>query len=508
MANLTSISALVIVSASTAAVLYEYLRPRKNPTVPGPKPWPLLGNIPLVYKYYSRDGEHDLSDHLNSTYGPITRLELDGQCILFLSEAKMAHQIFSDSTNFPKTDDTIKLAQGLIKYALFFMPTDDVWKRHRKFLQPGFGPSHLRETVVASNQIMDTLSEIWDKKEGVWQTELYNVASSITIDVIGLVAFSYSYDNVKNHEVPAMQAQMLSYRKALDIVSKRIAMPPFLWDFYGLGIKQGGKETAIVRRVIQETIAAKRAAKSTANGVEQEKLDPKTLGSMTNLDVLDRLLEVEGWTDEEIADEVIALFFAGGETSANAIVFCCKLIDSHPQVRAKLLQELDSVFGSPNQQDITHINFDDVSKKLTYTECIIKESLRLHPVVILTSTRIVTQPEGVQMGQHHIEKGTYLNVDIRGIHRNASYWPEPLEFKPERWENGFVPTPGTYMPFGEGPHKCLGFKMAMLEIKVVLARLWHRYSLSVVKEQEARLVTTITHGYKEGILFNVERRLE
>jgi cytochrome P450 len=537
--NISQLPTFLLITASTATatalfLTYEtLLRPRKNSTVPGPKAWPFVGHIPLLSSYINDRREHELSDYMNEHYGTLTRIELGaGDNHLFVSDATLAHTIFSDIKNFGKDQQAQVLSQGIVRYALFFMPTDEAWKRHRKFMQPGFGPSHLRATVDASNAVMDALCEIWDRKhqklelevsvtsaKNSFNTDLFHVASSFTIDVIGLVAFSYHYNSIQNHEFPESQKQLQSYQKALDMVTKRIPFPGWVWGMLGIGVKDAEVETHILKKTIMETIEAKRAAKkvemmSDAGNVNEEeggeegsgRMHPKTLKAMTHLDVLDRLLEVEGWTDEEIVDEVIALFLAGGETSANTIVFCCKLIDAHPHVRAKLLEELDSVFGKPTPNSQPEpILYDDLSK-LHYTECIIKESLRLHPVVILAAPRLVKNPAGVQLNSHHIAPGTNVHIDIRGIHRNASYWSEPLEFKPERWENGFVPTPGTYMPFGEGPHKCLGFKMAMLEIKVVLARLWSRYNLSVVKEQEARLVSSITHGFKDGILFDVEPR--
>jgi cytochrome P450 len=458
-----------------------------------------------------------MREFLRQHYGSITNFETFGVTFVEFADAESAKKVLTAPSDIlVRSDFALGISKGLFRYALFILPTSDVWKKHRKFLQPGFGPAHLRHTVDASNEIMDQLSELWDARFQIgdnttsttkFQVNLFQLASSITIDVIGHVAFSYRYDSVQHYEEPERQKALKAYNRAFEIMLGRIGLPlESMWGWYGVGIKDAERDIGVVKEAVLKAIENKRALMT--NGEDGEdgvgKVDAKTLDGMTKLDVLDRLLEVKDWTDEEIVDEVVALFLAGGETSANTIVFAILELYRNPECLAKLLAELDSHLGKPKTSEPTEMAWESLSQ-LPYLERVIKETLRLHPILPLLGAREVVAKEGIEIMGHRISQGTLLAVDVRGIHRSPKYWPEPLKFNPDRWID-LTPEPGTYLPFAEGPHMCLGYKMAMLELKVVIARLVHRYKFTLVEDQKLNLVTSLTHGYKDGILFDVETR--
>jgi cytochrome P450 len=549
---------LTIIVSTTAAAYYfrsklfksskTQEQPKRNYShIPGPKPYPILGTLPLIYHYSRKRQSHLFRDYLLETYGTIAYVPVFGADVIYLSDADAARQVLNDTEQFVRSNSFQYMAKGLFKYPLFMLPTGEVWKKHRKFLQPGFGPTHLRSAVDSTNRVMDTLFEIWDKTlesangggggslgsnpvtgDGTLLTDMFHVASSITVDVIGHVAFSYSYDSVLHHETPAKQGAMKSYQMAFEVLGKRMGLPAWLWGWAGVGEGHAKALTTQLRKTIMETIETKRANLNSnviteENGTDQQPLlEYKSAKGMSQLDVLDRLLEVqkESWTDEEMVDEVLALFLAGGETSANTIVFVLLLLSQHPKVLQNLQQELDTVLGSHQPSDdtantknetgngtsYTQITWDDL-QKLKYTEQVIKETLRLHPVLPGSAPRLLTDPEGCTLVGKHLPHGTHIIVNIRGIHHAEAYWgPDAMKFDPSRWDNGFIPAVGTYIPFLDGPHMCLGYKMAMLEIKTVIARICHRYQLSVIEGESTSPVTAVTHGFKDGLRMKVKRR--
>jgi cytochrome P450 len=456
-----------------------------------------------------------------------------GYNLVSVADAEAGKWILSQPHDqFKRSDFTISLARGIAKVALFILPTGETWKRHRKFMQPGFGPMHLKYAVEASNEVMDKLFGIWDEKmkdlsivkggKSVVEVDMYSLMTCVTTDVIGLVAFSVPYNLVLSHEALKKDSTLAAYQLAFDIISARNGVPTFLWDYYNLGVKQVTAQTKILRDAVLKTIQSKREAKESQSGPNNSSstlpsasssTDFRTVEGMSKLDVLDRLLEAQaedkGFTDEEIVDEVLALFLAGSETSANALTLILYCLHEHPDVLSKLQTELDEVFGpydSTKPNNATTITFDQLAS-LKYLEQVVKETLRLHPVIITSIPRHVINPEGVNILGYHIPPGTGVMVDIRGIQRSEQYWgPTALQFDPSRWDNGFTPAPGSYMPFADGPHMCLGYKMAMLEIKAVIAKLCWRYKVSVVEDQELRWVTSISHGFKAGIRMTVETR--
>ncbi|KAJ3412596.1 hypothetical protein HDV05_000464 [Chytridiales sp. JEL 0842] len=521
----TSTLPLVTAALSTVALTSTYflLQPifakPKCPTIAGPKPpIPYLGNLDLIIGYVASGKDHELRDILFKQYGEIYKLETLDETIILLSNPSEARKVFMQGETYMRNPVFTHLAKGVMSYGLFIMPAHQVWKRHRKVLTWGFGPSHIRETVVVTNQVMDVLEGIWrdqlieDGSKNL-QVDLFNLASSITIDVIGRIAFSHDYKTVLNHREPAKQKELQALNDVFKFIIGRYGTPEWMWGTMGLSVNDVKKRTAGVREGILESIRLKRAKvaekekKAAAAGGEQVNKERDDDDDEQRVDMLDRVLNADGWSEDEIIDEVIAIFLAGGETSANTIVFVMLMLHQHPDVLARLQSELDTVLG-PRSESESDVITNDHIPKLVYLDMVIKETMRLHPVLINPVYRVVMPKEGVELCGHHIPQNTRINIDIRSIHRHPDYWPEPLKFDPERFApSAPTPKPGTYMPFGEGWHVCLGNKMAMVELKVVVARLVRGWKLRLGEGAEnAKLVTLITHGYKEGIKFDVERR--
>ncbi|KAJ3216945.1 hypothetical protein HDU67_008764 [Dinochytrium kinnereticum] len=496
-----------VLGLAAAALLVEWIVPKRNATIPSTPGFPFIGNTLLMLDYVRRQKSHELVDLARSRLGPISRSELfGGISIVTVSDAESIKRIFC-SEDFRRSAFVLPFAVGIFQHGLFIMPTDDLWRRHRKFLQPGFGASHLRHSLEVTNAVLDKLVEIWsgriDEKGDAYVTDMFHVASSITLDVIGQVAFSFDYKAVENHEYPESMTDMKAYQRAFEVINIRTCVPSIFWSFAGVSTSQVKEEVRALRETIQKTIEHKRhgiKCRSTMADISKtgdEKEGDSKRKSMAKLDVLDRMLENGDWTDEEITDEVIALFLAGGETSANTIVFCVLLLDQHPEIRDKMVMEIDEVIG-----DTQHVTSDMINK-LRYTEYVIKESLRLYPVVAFPVAREALR-ETELMG-HQIAKGTLLVANLRGLHRDPKYWKYPDVFSPSRWNN-FTPAPGTYLPFADGPHACLGMRMAMIELKCVLARIYRYFLPSVVPGQDLDPVTSVTHGLKNGLKVTLKKR--
>jgi cytochrome P450 len=171
-------------------------------------------------------------------------------------------------------------------------------------------------------------------------------------------------------------------------------------------------------------------------------------------------------TDVELRDELLTLLFAGHETTASALVWALYWIDHLPEVRERLLTELDAL---PHEQHLSEIS------RLPYLNAVILETLRIYPIAMTSFARILQSPFEV-MG-YQFESGTALVPVIYLTHRRADIYPEPGLFKPERFlERQF--SPYEYLPFGGGNRRCIGAALAQLEMKLVLATILSRFQLS------------------------------
>lgn len=198
-------------------------------------------------------------------------------------------------------------------------------------------------------------------------------------------------------------------------------------------------------------------------------------------------------TDKQLRDEAVTLILAGHETTANTLSWTFMQLAQNPDVREKLSAELKTVLNgrTPTLADLP---------QLTYTNWVIKESMRLYPPVTEIS-REVTQD--CEIGGYFIPKGTNIMFSQWAMHRDARYFSAPELFQPERWANDLekqLPR-GVYFPFGDGPRVCIGKSFAMMEAVLLLATIAQKFQLDLVNEQNIELQISITLRARHGIQF-------
>jgi cytochrome P450 len=160
----------------------------------------------------------------------------------------------------------------------------------------------------------------------------------------------------------------------------------------------------------------------------------------------------------------------GSDTSSNAIEFAFAEVMNKPEVMRKAQDELDRVVGKDNIVEESHIH------KLPYLHAIMKESLRLHPVLPLLIPHCPS--ETCTIGGFSVPKGARVFINVWAVHRDPSIWENPLEFKPERFLNSKFDYSGSdfnYLPFGSGRRICAGIAMAERMFLYFLATLLHSF---------------------------------
>lgn len=202
----------------------------------------------------------------------------------------------------------------------------------------------------------------------------------------------------------------------------------------------------------------------------------------------------QGMTDQQIRDEIVTLFLAGHETTANALSWTWYLLAQHPEVEQKLHEELDSVLHGrvPTLADL---------KQLPYTELVLQESMRLYPPVWNMSRQALTD---VEIGGYIIPKGSEVNLNTYAMHRDPRWWDEPECFNPDR-QSGAPKM--AYLPFSTGPRVCIGNSFALMEARLILATVASRYRLRLIAEQPpVQMEPLIALRPKGGLSLIVEAR--
>jgi cytochrome P450 len=194
----------------------------------------------------------------------------------------------------------------------------------------------------------------------------------------------------------------------------------------------------------------------------------------------------------------MTLFLAGHETTANTLAWAWFLLAGHPDVEARLHDELDRVLGGrpPSLADLPGLG---------YTEHIITETLRLYPPGWMLGREAI---EPVELAGYRVPKGTTVFMSACVIHRDPRWFDDPDAFRPDRWADGLIQRIPryAYFPFGGGPRICIGNHFALLEATLVLATIAQKYRLRLAPDAVVTPLASMTLRPAHGVKMVLSRR--
>ena len=251
---------------------------------------------------------------------------------------------------------------------------------------------------------------------------------------------------------------------------------------------------ALVDAMIYKLIDQRRAARASRPSTEP----PPT-------DLLEMLLSAQDdagsqMTDEQVRDEVMTLFLAGHETTANALTWTWYLLAQNPEATKKLQAELDAVLAgrAPTAADVP---------RLPYTEMVIKESMRVYPPVWAVGRQSIGP---FQAGGYQFPAKTNVVIVQWTAHHDPRFWTDPEVFDPERWSpegKRYRALPRfAYFPFGGGPRVCVGAGFAMMEAVLLLATVAQRYDMQLAPHQKVRMLPSVTLRPRHGVRMILHHR--
>ncbi|XP_060079009.1 cytochrome P450 4F6-like [Ylistrum balloti] len=371
------------------------------------------------------------------------------------------------------------------------------WERNRKLLTPAFHFDILRPYVNIYNEAADILVDKFAKQmsESPNSVDIMDSLNLVTLDIILRCSLSYDGNIQKQEKHP----YVVAVHQISRLTMERISVPwHFLfWSLYMMSAngKEFMKHVNYTYRFAEEIIAKRK--KEIAD-------DPSLLQKKRKLDFLDILLTAKdesgsGLTDEEIRDEVNTFMFGGHDTTKTTLGWAIYNLGKYPEEQEKLYQELCDVTG-----DRKYIEWEDLGK-LQKMSMVLKETLRLYPPGPSTS-RCLTKPleiEGVTL-----PVGTSIMVNFMCIHLRPDIFPNPTEFRPERFlpENTEKRHPYAFLPFSAGPRNCIGQNFAMNEQKVLLARILKRFKIVLDEGHEVIPVPFLFIQPQNGIKVRFEER--
>ncbi|UOE95315.1 cytochrome P450 [Alkalihalobacillus sp. LMS39] len=415
--------------------------------------------------------------NLQQQYGDVAKFRFGPfQHVYLLSKPEYIKEVLvTKQRSFVKSQD-LTVLKPLIGDGLL-TSEKGLHLQQRRTIQPSFRQSYLahyaREMIeTTNNYIYSWLDEdVRDITEDMM---------NITLGIICKTMFSLSFEEGANMiGEPIDDVMKLSIKRMRSILPVPLFIPTKINRHYT-------KAIAELDEIIYSFIEQRREFKETHHdllGVLMEAKDEQGMGM----------------TDQQLRDEVMTIFLAGHETTANALSWTVYLLSQHPEIEQKVHQEIEENIGK-EALTIEHYN------KLPYTQNVIWESLRLYPPAYVIGRKA---DESVSIGPYEFKKGDMILMSQYVNHRNPHFFENPNEFMPERFENNLIKElpPFAFFPFGGGPRVCIGNHFAMMEAVFVLTAIARQFQFVLPKDHHpVKPQPLITLRPKRGLRMIVKRR--
>jgi cytochrome P450 family 110 len=370
---------------------------------------------------------------------------------VFVSNPQTIQEIFSTDPKQLDSGEEAGIKSPLLGQQSLIAIAGDRHRRRRKLLMPPFHGERMRAYGQLVRDITEQVTGQWTIGEPL---SIRPSMQTISFQVILKAVFGLEEGSryAKLQELlTALLNPNSSLLQAMIIVFPALQRDLGSWSPWGQLMRQ--------LRQIDDLIYAEIA-------------DRRAQPDPSRTDILSLMMSArdeqgQPMTDVELRDELMTLLIAGHETTAIALSWALYWIHHLPQVREKLLQELDGLGENPDPSAIL---------RLSYLNAVCQETLRIYPVAMLALNRVVKSP--LQIAGYEFEPGTLLVPCIYLTHHREDLYPNPKQFKPERFlERQF--TPYEFLPFGGGNRACIGMAFAQFEMKLVLATVLSQWQLEL-----------------------------
>ncbi|MEL7330844.1 MAG: cytochrome P450 [Cyanobacteria bacterium J06560_2] len=415
-------------------------------------------------------------------YGDLVRMSVMPGLTIFISTHPdhAEHILATHSERYAKPDFFLK-PMGLVQGQGLFSSEGDFWKKQRRLMQPAFQQKQIMRLHGIVQSCVQSLIAKWEAKP---EGEVFDIADEmtrLTLEIVGKTLFSVDIGDESDRLRQAL-------RVSVEYVYSRLTAPlsPPLW-----------LPTRTNRQFCQ--------AKETIDEIVLEIIRKRRSCSSETEDLLSMLMAAqdeetgEGMSDRQLLNEVITLINAGHETTATSLAWTWQLLGTHPEIMANMQDEVDSILTG-------NVATYEQLRKMAYTRRVFNESLRLCPPGMGLAPRAALTDD--EIDGYFIPKGSILNIAFYFTLRHPAYWPHPDRFDPDR----FLPAQAisrpkyAYMPWGAGPHVCIGKGLAVMESVMILSAIAHRFHINLVSKRPVEIDPRFTLRPKGGIPVTLSKK--
>ncbi|KAM6299375.1 cytochrome P450 3A24-like [Aegotheles albertisi] len=435
--------------------------------IPGPRPLPFFGTS-LEY----RKGFLEFDNECFQKYGKIWGIYDGRQPVLGVMDPQIIKSVLVKECYSTFTNRRPAQLVGVLNDAVS-LAEDEQWKRIRTVLSPTFTSGKLKEMFPIMKHYGEALVKNVQKRvEKDNSVSLKDIFGSYSMDVVTSTSFGVNIDSMNNPKDPFVrEMQKLVKFDFFDPVFLVAFAFPFLiplMEKMNISFFPADAVDFFMRSI-------SKIKQDREKDVHKGRVDFLQLMIESQNSTNEANHSYKALTDSEVLSQAFIFIFAGYEPTSNTLGYLAYELAMHPDVQQKLLEEIDTVL--PNKAPLTY----DAMMQLEYLDMAVNETLRLFP---LGGRLERACKRDVEINGVTIPKGTVVMIPPYTLHHNPEYWPNPDEFRPERFskENKETIDPYTYLPFGAGPRNCIGMRFAFLVMKVAIAILLQHFTFQTCKE--------------------------
>ena len=372
--------------------------------------------------------------------------------LVFVNEPQAIQQILTyDRKQFSTPGELNGILKPIVGDSSVFTLESDRHRKRRQLVMPAFHGSRMQNY---GQIICDLTNEVLSRITPQQTFLARDVMQDISLQIILRVVFGLNVGD-RCQELKSLMTKMTELFTS-PLTSAFLFFPSLQkdlgnWSPWGNFLRQREQ----IDKLIYAEIAERRA------NHEPERTDILSmLMSATDEDG-------KSMTDVELRDELLALLIAGHETTATVISWALYWIHRLPEVKDNLLAELNTVSNRTDWMSIF---------KLPYLTAVCNETMRIHPVAMLTFPRVVE--ETVELLGYKLEPKTVVLGCIYLLHHREDLYPHATQFQPQRFLDRQF-SPYEFMPFGGGARRCVGEALAQFEMKIVIATILSNYKLEL-----------------------------
>ncbi|MDF2717148.1 MAG: cytochrome [Paenibacillus sp.] len=446
-------------------------------TVPGPRGLPITGHL-LAFR---KDPLHFLEQSFRE-YGELVHLRFGPSRHLYLlSNPELIKEVLLTKQQHFRKAKGLQTAKAVVGEGIL---TSEKEKhlRQRRLMQPSFRKDRISAYGEAMVHHAERMTANWS---GGQTRTITDDMMQLMLDIIMETMFGSQLE-------PSIVGEI---SRAIDVGMKYVSTRAS--SFIDL-------PASIPTKSNREFQQASKLLDGVIYGIIEKRRNQTGEAGTKRRDLLSMLLAARdedgsSMTDEQVRDEVMTIFLAGHETTANTLSWTWYLLSLNPEAERKLHAELDSVLQGRRPTP------DDMDK-LEYLQLLLWESMRLYPAVWAINREVVGE---VEIGGHTFRPGDTIMMSQYVMHRNPNYYDRPELFRPERFEGDFLKTipQFAYFPFGGGPRVCIGNNFAMMEAALIIATVGQRFKLRLAEDHPpVELEPLVTLRPKNGLRMSVEAR--